>query len=58
MKIAFALLLSFVVAALAITEPPLYLYEMQRAAADNPRVGPAPPGTAEYNIGDHLQLWK
>jgi hypothetical protein len=57
MKTAIALLLA-VTAALAITEPPLSFYEMQRAAAQAPRVGPAPPGTAEYNVGDHLQLWK
>ncbi|OGD71731.1 MAG: hypothetical protein A2Y64_05655 [Candidatus Coatesbacteria bacterium RBG_13_66_14] len=58
MRTAIALLLTFAAAALAITEPPLYLYEMQRAEAQAPRVGPAPPGTDEYGVGDHLQLWK
>jgi hypothetical protein len=58
MRTAIALLLTFAAAALAITEAPLYFAEMQRAEADNPRVGPAPSGTAEYDVGDHLQLWK
>ncbi|HUT99288.1 MAG TPA: T9SS type A sorting domain-containing protein [bacterium] len=58
MRSAIAMLLIITAAALAITEAPLFFSEMQRADADRPRVGPAPPGTAEYNIGDHLQLWK
>jgi hypothetical protein len=58
MRTIVALLLVFAAAALAITEPPLWFYEMQRAEVQAPRVGPAPPGTDEYNIGDHLQLWK
>jgi len=58
MRTAIALLLVFAAAALAVTEPPLWFYEMQRAEVQAPRVGPAPPGTDEYDVGDHLQLWK
>jgi hypothetical protein len=58
MKTAITMFLTITTAALAVIEAPLFFSEMQRADADMPRVGPAPPGTAEYDVGEGLQLWK
>ncbi|MCK4593951.1 T9SS type A sorting domain-containing protein [bacterium] len=58
MRTATAILLVCSTVVFAITEAPIFFSEMQRADADRPRVGPAPPGATEYDVGDGLQLWK